>query len=178
MPDSSTYRQLRSGLDRILGGLLVALMAVAVVNVLWQVTTRFVLGSPSSLTEELARYLLIWLGVLGGGYAVGQRAHLALELLPETLEGRALRRLRQGILGCIGLFALFVMVIGGARLVYLQFVLGQTSPALGWPLGAVYLVVPLSGIVMLAYVALDILLLRIEGEAYLQDAEGQEQQDV
>lgn len=175
MSDSSTYRRLRSGLDRMLGGVLVALMAVAVLNVLWQVTTRFVLGSPSSLTQELARYLLIWLGVLGGGYAVGQRSHLALELLPESLEGRALRRLRQGILGCIGLFALFVMVIGGANLVYLQFVLGQTSPALGWPLGAVYLVVPFSGIVMLAYVVLDIQLLRIEGEAYLQDTESQTQ---
>lgn len=175
MSDSSTYHRLRSGLDRILGGILVALMAIAVVNVLWQVTTRFVLGSPSSLTEELARYLLIWLGVLGAGYAVGQRAHLALELLPESLEGRALRRLRQGILGCIGLFALFILVIGGARLVYLQFMLGQTSPALGLPLGAVYLVVPLTGVVMLAYVVLDVQLLRVEGEAYLQEIEDQTQ---
>lgn len=175
MSDASTYHHLRSSLDRILGGVLVALMAVAVVNVLWQVTTRFVLGSPSSITEELARYLLIWIGVLGAGYAVGQRAHLALELLPENLEGRALRRLRQGILGCIGLFALFILVIGGGRLVYLQFMLGQTSPALGLPLGAVYLVVPLTGAVILAYVALEVQLLRIEGEAYLQDPEAQAQ---
>jgi TRAP-type C4-dicarboxylate transport system permease small subunit len=131
-------------------------MAVAVLNVLWQVITRFVLGDPSSFTEELARYLLIWIGVLGAGYAVGQRAHLALELLPERLEGASLRRLEYVIVGCVGAFALFVMVGGGLRLVYLQFMLGQTSPSLGWPLGVVYAVVPLSGLVMLAYAVLHV----------------------
>lgn len=154
MSSSSAAYRVKAGLDRVLGGALVGLMAVAVLNVLWQVATRFVLGDPSSFTEELARYLLIWIGVLGAGYAVGQRAHLALELLPERLEGRARRVLEYVIFGCMGAFALLVMVGGGVRLVYLQFLLGQTSPTLGWPLGAVYAVVPLSGLVMLAYTAL------------------------
>jgi TRAP-type C4-dicarboxylate transport system permease small subunit len=88
---------------------------------------------------------------------VGQRAHLALELLPEKLEGESLRRLQRLILGCVAVFALFVMVGGGIRLVYLQFMLGQTSPTLGWPLGAVYAVVPLSGLIMLTYTALQII---------------------
>lgn len=154
MSRSPTAQRIKAGLDTVLGGALVGLMAVAVLNVLWQVATRFVLGDPSSFTEELARYLLIWIGVLGAGYAVGQRAHLALELLPERLKGAAKRRLERLIFGGVGVFALFVMVGGGARLVYLQFTLGQTSPTLGWPLGAVYAVVPLSGLVMLAYVAL------------------------
>ena len=160
MPSSSTLHRWKSRLDRGLGGLLVALMAVAVVNVLWQVTTRFVLGDPSTMTQELARYLLIWIGVLGAGYVVGQRAHLALELLPGKLEGRALRTLNMFILGCVGAFALLVMVVGGGRLVYVQLTLGQTSPSLGWPLGAVYLVVPLSGAVMLMYTGFQMALLR------------------
>lgn len=154
MSSPSAAQRFKAGLDKVLGGALVALMAVAVLNVLWQVATRFVLGDPSSFTEELARYLLIWIGVLGAGYAVGQRAHLALELLPERLEGDSLRRLQRLILGCVCVFALFVMVGGGIRLVYLQFMLGQTSPTLGWPLGAVYAVVPLSGLVMLTYTVL------------------------
>jgi len=154
MPSSSAIQRFKSGLDKALGGTLVALMTVAVLNVLWQVATRFLLGDPSSFTEELARYLLIWIGVLGAGYAVGQRAHLALELLPERLEGRSLERLERVIFGCVAAFALFVMVGGGVRLVYLQFMLGQTSPTLGWPLGAVYAVVPLSGLIMLVYTGL------------------------
>ncbi len=157
MSSSSSAQRFKAGLDKVLGGALVALMTVAVLNVLWQVTTRFILGDPSSITEELARYLLIWIGVLGAGYAVGQRAHLALELLPERLEGKSLRRLQWLILGCVAAFALLVMVGGGIRLVYLQFMLGQTSPTLGWPLGAVYLVVPLSGLIMLTYTVLQII---------------------
>ena len=163
------YHRVKTTLDRVLGGFLVALMAITVLNVLWQVATRFVLGSPSSVTEELARYLLIWIGILGAGYSVGQRSHLALELLPETLEGRSLQRLQQAILLFVGLFALLVMVVGGIRLVYLQFLLGQTSSALGWPLGAVYLVVPLAGFIMLAYVGIFFLLLRKEGVKALRE---------
>lgn len=159
-------------LDSVLGGVLVALMVVAVLNVLWQVTTRFVLGEPSTVTEELARYLLIWIGVLGAGYAVGQRAHLALELLPEKLEGRARRRLEFVVIGGMAAFALLVLVVGGGRLVYLQFLLGQTSPTLGWPLGAIYTVVPLSGLIMLTYAALQIAALRHATEPLPAGAQG------
>lgn len=137
--------------DRVLGSFLVFLMGFSVVNVLWQVFTRFVLGDPSSFTEELARFLLIWVGVLGAGYAVGQRAHLALELLPERLEGRAYEWLGIAIEACVLLFAVAVMIVGGLRLVYVQLSLGQTAASLGVPIGYVYLVLPLSGGVMVFY---------------------------
>ena len=144
-------KQLKARVDQAVGWALVALMGVSVVNVLWQVFTRFVLGAPSSFTEELARYLLIWIGVLGAAYCVGQQAHLALELLPEKLKGRRRDVLEMFIQGSVLLFALGVMVGGGSRLVWVQLQLGQTSPALGWPLGLVYLVLPLSGLLITFY---------------------------
>ena len=52
----------RNTIDKILANALVVLMAVMTLNVLWQVISRFLLGSPSSFTDELARYLLIWIG--------------------------------------------------------------------------------------------------------------------
>ena len=78
----------RRVVDRVLEWLLVAFMALMVVNVIWQVVTRFLLRNPSSFTEEIARYLLVWVGILGGAYAVGKRIHLAIDLLPSKLEGR------------------------------------------------------------------------------------------
>ena len=147
----SEMKHLKARVDWVVGWALVALMGVSVVNVLWQVFTRFVLGAPSSFTEELARFLLIWIGVLGAAYCVGQQAHLALELLPEKLEGRRRDVLEVFIQGVVLLFALGVMVIGGGRLVWVQLQLGQTSPALGWPLGLVYLVLPLSGLLIAFY---------------------------
>ncbi len=143
--------QAKRAVDRILGPVLVGLMGLAVINVLWQVFSRYVLGAPSSFTQELARFLLIWVGVLGAGYGVGQHDHLALELLPQRLEGRARAWLRIVIQGCILLFAGGVLVAGGLRLVYIQLSLGQTSASLNVPLGYVYLVLPLTGVLMVFY---------------------------
>lgn len=146
-----TLDELTDVVDRILGQVLVFLMGVAVLNVLWQVFTRFVIDAPSGFTEELARYLLIWIGILGAGYVAGQRAHLALELLPERLDGRQLAWLKIVIEGCVLAFALIVMTVGGTRLVYTIFLSGQTSSALGISLGYVYAAVPLSGALIVFY---------------------------
>ncbi|MCK4758607.1 MAG: TRAP transporter small permease subunit, partial [Candidatus Aminicenantes bacterium] len=64
--------KIKKRVDTILEGILITVMAANVLNVLWQVFTRFVLRDPSSFTEELARYLLIWVGLLGASYAAGQ----------------------------------------------------------------------------------------------------------
>jgi TRAP-type C4-dicarboxylate transport system permease small subunit len=141
----------RRVVDHALEWLLVTLMSVMVVNVLWQVATRFLLRNPSSFTEEIARYLLVWVGVLGGAYAVGKRIHLAIDLLPTKLEGRRKAMLELFIEICIFVFAALVLVFGGTGLVWLTLDLGQTSAALQVPLGFVYLVLPLSGLLMMFY---------------------------
>lgn len=143
--------RLKTRVDRVLGWTLVVLMGASVVNVLWQVFTRFIVGNPSSFTDELARFFLIWIGLLGAGYAVGMRLHLAIDLLPTKLTGRAALGLNLFIESFVFLFGLVVMVIGGVRLVGLSFLLGQTSAALQLPVGYVYLVLPLSGLIMMFY---------------------------
>ena len=141
----------RELVDRALASALVVLMAVMVANVLWQVFTRFVLRSPSSYTEELARYLLIWTSLLGAAYAAGQKMHLAIDLFSMRMSDETRARTAMFIQGCILLFALGVMVVGGVRLVYISFVLQQISAALRISLGFVYLAVPLSGALIAFY---------------------------
>lgn len=114
--------------------------------VLWQIFTRFILASPSSWTDELSRYLLIWIGLLGGAYAYGKDQHLSISLLPDKLSGRSRLRLLSLIDVLILLFAAGILIYGGIRLVALSFQLQQTSAALQLPLGVVYLAVPLSGL--------------------------------
>lgn len=142
---------IKDRVDTALGWLLAALMGFAVLNVLWQVFTRYVLDSPSPYTDELARYLLIWIGLLGASYALGKRMHLAIDLLPNHLTGRARVILNIGIDALVLLFALSVMGIGGLRLVSLTLMLEQTSAALRVPLGYVYLALPISGALMVFY---------------------------
>ena len=44
-----------------------------VINVLWQIITRYFSASPSSFSDELARYLMIWLGLIGSAYVSGKK---------------------------------------------------------------------------------------------------------
>ncbi|WP_258105621.1 TRAP transporter small permease [Marinoscillum sp. MHG1-6] len=142
---------MRAIIDNILSKMLVFLMGIMVINVLWQVASRYLVGSPSTFTDELAGFLLIWVGLLGAGYGTGQGLHLAIDILPNAVEGKKKEILDYVINGFVALFALMVMVIGGARLVFLTLDLEQLSSALEIPLGYVYLVVPLSGAVMVYY---------------------------
>lgn len=146
--------QPRAAVEKTLEWTVIILMAAMVINVLWQVATRFVLGDPSSFTEEVARFLLIWVGLLGAAYAAGKRIHLSIDLLPQILTGRRRHMLLFFVELCIFLFSMLVMVIGGASLVQLTLVLGQTSAALGISLGYVYLVLPFSGMLMMYFSAL------------------------
>lgn len=140
-------------LDAAIGRVLAALMAAAVLNVLWQVGSRFVLGDPSGYTDELARYLLVWIGVLGAAHVTGQKRHLAIEVLPLRFAARGRARLGLAAEAAVALFAAAVLVFGGGRLVLLTFELEQHSSALGIPLGLVYLVLPLSGALVLFHSA-------------------------
>lgn len=141
----------RKWVDSFLYKFLAILMAVMVLNVLWQVASRYIFRSPSSFTDELAGYLLIWVGLLGASYVAGKKLHLAIDILPEKLEGKKERNLNVLINTLVGLFAFFVMVWGGIKLVYITLTLEQTSAALNIPLGYVYLVVPLSGLFIIYY---------------------------
>lgn len=143
--------RMRQAVDKILEWVLITIVAVMTFNVLWQVFTRFIMKSPSSFTEELARYLLVWLGLLGGAYAVGKKMHLSIDLLPAKLKGRSRLILELVIQGCILLFATSVILIGGADLVGLTLTLDQLSAALRIKLGYVYLALPLSGALMIFY---------------------------
>lgn len=138
-------------IDKILSWTVIVLMAVITINVLWQVFSRFVLQNPSSFTEELARYMLIWVGILGAAYVAGQKLHLAIDLLSTKLKGKPNALLEIFIQLCIFVFSFFVMVIGGLRLVYITLQLNQISAALQVPLGYVYLAVPISGLLMMFY---------------------------
>ncbi|MGB8703502.1 MAG: TRAP transporter small permease [Gillisia sp.] len=142
---------MKKRLDKLLGNFLVFLMVLIVLAVLWQVFSRYILNSPSSYTEEIARFLLIWIGILGAAYASGQQQHLAINILSPKLSPQSRKRLNIGINVLIILFCLLVFIIGGSNLVYMNYDLGQTSAALDLPLSVVYMVVPLSGVLIIIY---------------------------
>jgi TRAP-type C4-dicarboxylate transport system permease small subunit len=137
--------------DRTLEIILIVISCALVIDVLWQVFSRYILNSPSSFTDELAGYLLIWVSLLGAAYVVGKKEHLAIDLLLQKSPPARKRVLEIIIRSLILAFALTVLVIGGSWLVYTRFYLGVTSAALQLPLGYVYIALPLSGLIIIFY---------------------------
>lgn len=141
-------------LDKWLGRFLVLLMALMTVDVLWGVFTRYAMGSQASWSEELARYLMIWIAMLGAAYASGQGSHLAINLLKPKLDLKNQRRVNLIIRAFVVAFVFCVLVIGGGRLMYVTHKLGQISPALDIPKSYIYAVIPVAGILIILYQAL------------------------
>lgn len=144
-------RGFTAALDRALELVLIALTVIMVVTVTWQVATRFILNEPSSYTEELATYLLLWISLLGAAYALRQRAHLGIDVLVARWTPEAQRRTRVVSYAVVALFSLVALVIGGGILVSVTLELGQRSAAFQAPVGYIYSVIPISGLLLIYY---------------------------
>lgn len=138
-------------LDKILSSLIAVLMALMVVNVSWQVFSRYVLADPSSFTDELSRYMMIWLGMAGTALVSGKNGHLAIDILPEKAQGKKKLFLNLLIHSLVIFFGVMVMVIGGGNLVYISDMLGQKSATLQIPLSWIYIIIPISGALVVFY---------------------------
>jgi TRAP-type C4-dicarboxylate transport system permease small subunit len=122
-----------------------SLMVVLLAVLTWQVVSRYVLQDPSTVTEELSRLLLMWLGTLGTALGFMQRKHLSFDLLEEKATPRTRALMIEAVDVCVVLFGL-LLLIGGALLVWEKASLGQTSPVLKIPYVYVSLVLPLAGL--------------------------------
>ena len=123
-------------LNKVLEYILAFLVVVMVVGCFWQIFTRFVLNNASSWTEELLRYALIWLTMLGVPYAYGKEQHISI-----------------GFITSIEILVLFLsafVLIAGGIMVTINAV-GQLSPAMGIPMQFYYVGAPICGVLMIIY---------------------------
>lgn len=156
---------MRERLVKWLERILALLMTLLVLDVIWQVVTRFLLNNPSSFTDELARYLLIWLGLLGAALVSGHKIHLAIDLLSIRIHNPRIKKyLTIFIESVVTVASLSIMVWGGSKLVYTIWSLGQTSTALQIPLSIVYSIIPLSGLLITYFSIEDIVSQTIKSE--------------
>ena len=144
-------KQIRIKVNKIIERFLVLILVGMVLNVIWQVFTRFFTSSPSAFTNELARYLMIWLGILGAAYISGKQEHVAIDFFVKKLNNSVRRFIDRFVLFSILSFAFFVMIIGGFNLVYITLKLEQYSPSLQIPLALVYSIIPISGLLIIFY---------------------------
>ncbi len=148
---AGALRVFKDGLTRGLELLIIAIMAMLVVDVAWGVFSRYALGEQTKWTEELARFLLVWVALLGGALAFRTKAHLGVDYFVNLLHPDA-RRVTAVVAHVVVLFfAGAVLLLGGASVVREALALEQTTPALGWKMGYVYLALPTSGFFVILY---------------------------
>ena len=145
------FNKALSMLDSVLIRFLQLLLIVITLVVTWQVFSRYVLDAPSSFTEELARFMLIWLTLLGCVFAYRHNSHLGLDMVYEQASFQQKKWMYYFIHLCVGFFALCVMIIGGYALMNMTDKLGQSSAVMGIQISLVYSVVPISGALIVLY---------------------------
>jgi TRAP-type C4-dicarboxylate transport system permease small subunit len=145
------FDRIKRAVDGTIAAFSVIVMVALVICVVWQVLSRYVLSQPSTLTDELARFLMIWVGLLGAAYTVGAQRHLSIDLLAMSVSPRKQALLSILINLFILLFAGGVIVSGGIKLIEKTLSTAQVSAAMQIPMGYVYLILPLSGIIMMYY---------------------------
>ena len=141
---SESIRKLSLPTTIVCAVLFVALLA----TVIWGVLSRYVLGDQARWSEELARFLLVWVSFLGAALAYAGQQHLGIDLLVTRFDPWTRRMAECIVHGLVALFAFGVMGYGGVELVMERFDSGQLLPSLGVPKAWQYLVVPLSGLMI------------------------------
>lgn len=136
---------------RILEVFMIIIFALLVLDVLFQVFSRYLLGTSFTWTEEFARFALIWMTILGAAYLNGTQEHLSMDFLYQKFSETNKRKASIIIEVLIFLFAFIVMVIGGLNLVYTTLHLEQLSGTLRIPLGYVYAIMPFSGFLIMCF---------------------------
>ncbi len=136
----------RKGLVKLLEWAVIAVTGFLVLDVMWQIITRFIIGDPSIWTEELARMLLIWVSLMGAALTFERKGHLGVDYFVGKLSAKLKKVAELVAYLLVAVFSALVIFWGGLLLVLNALSgKGQPSPALGIEWGHVYLALPISG---------------------------------
>ena len=132
--------------DRLLNLVLFLLMAGMVVAISAQVWYRFILNDPLSWSEELGRYMFVWISFIGAAVGIRYKVHLGIDLLEKMVSARAYRYLAVMVNLLIQIFLVVVVYQGFDIIKVVQF---QTSASMGIPMTYPYAAVPVGALLML-----------------------------
>lgn len=140
---------LKTILDRTLAAACVVLFALLVLTVVWQVFSRQVIGNPSTWSEEAARYIFVWLGFFAAALVFSERGHIAVDFVVRKLPVLVQRGIAVLVQAAIIAFAVIGLIWGGWRAS--QGAWNTNLTALPTQIGVMYLVMPITGVLITVY---------------------------
>ena len=131
-------------------------IAVLSVVVLLQVFFRYLLNYPLAWSEELSRFLLVWVVLLGAAIGIKRKSHFSIDIVFKKFSQKIQKNLQFAIDVFLFILIFDVMVLNGVYLTNLTF--RQISPALHLRVSYVYSAVLVGGILSCCYTLENILL--------------------
>lgn len=126
---------------------LVAFLLIMILLVFLQVISRYIADFPMGWSQEVSRFILVWIAWISASYAVQQGSHIRVEFLSNKIKGKPK--------AAFELLVLIIWFIFSAILAFFgtEFILDlsqrmQTSPSLDIPMYIIYLAVPVAGVLM------------------------------
>ena len=137
-------KQLLNVVDRVIGIMLVILISVMLIVGSAQVFCRYVLHSSLSWSEELMRFLYVWIVMVGINLGIRHKSLAAITTVSDYI-GKKNRAI--GYVLAVGCFILQLFVCVILLYVGIQFTLAnrQVSAALRIPMSYIYLAIPIGG---------------------------------
>ena len=151
---------IRNVMNKVIRIICIVLFAFMVIIGTYQILVRYIFNSPSTVSEELLTYSFTWMSLFAAAYVSGKREHMRMGFLADKLSGKNLTILNVVIE--IITIALIVMVYGGISITSLS--MTQKTASLGIPMGYIYIVIPITGIVIAVYGILNVTDLIRKGE--------------
>ncbi|PHV70003.1 C4-dicarboxylate ABC transporter permease [Sporanaerobium hydrogeniformans] len=146
---------IRNILDKGLGAICAILFVFMTVVGTYQIVTRYVFNSPSTVSEELLTYSFTWMAILAAALVFGIRDHMRMSFFADKFTGKKAIYLSLFSEVLVFIFSAVVLVYGGINITRLT--LTQVTASLGIPMGYVYMVVPIAGIIILIYNVLNMM---------------------
>ena len=142
----STLTKISDAINDWIERLLFGLGLTMAILVAVQVFFRYVLNQSLFWSEELARYLLVWLTFLGASAAYYRKANPGVDFLYARV-GPRLRRTADVLIHCVSMGLFAVMIVSGIKFAF--FVRLQISPALNLPKWLIVSIIPASGLILM-----------------------------
>lgn len=135
---------------------------ITVITMFMQVVLRYVFKMGFHWSEELARFVNVFMVFIGATVLVYEDSHISVTILDEYLKGNAHKALK---LVQYSITALYCAALARIGLATLPVVKTQTSANLGLRMNNIYAIMPISFALMLLYLVPKILALVRTGRA-------------
>jgi C4-dicarboxylate transporter DctQ subunit len=131
------------------GNFLVAISIMTITVIIFiDVLLRYIFKNSLNWSEELTRYIMVWMTFIGASLCVRENIHVTMDILLNSLPNKSKKPLLYLIYGVSATVCLYLATLGWSIMIKVKNT-GQVSPSMEFlPMWLVYLCVPISGVLM------------------------------